>query len=424
MAVSNNFRDLLYPHDAPRLTSCRGLDPYTFGQAILLSPPAPVLIAGTGPRGWEALGNAPFKGVTCEGQIVPGLFPLADESAPIESMRRAAEALLSVLSEGERGKLLYPIDAPQWRRWSNPEFLINPNGVRLEELSAKAREAVLALLRASLSPVGYEKARGCMRTNAFLGELCDMRLLMNEWSYNFLLFGTPSESEPWGWSIYGHHLALNCFVQRKQMVISPTFMGAEPNIIDEGPHAGLTLFDDEENIGLALMRSLSAPMAERATIYKQMHDPAMSESRWNPADERHLGGAFRDNQVVPYEGVRVAEFNSRQRDTLMRLVASYVGYLPQGPLSSRLRAIEERLDETWWSWIGSTGDEDPFYYRIQSPVVMIEFDHHSGVWLSNQEPAKCHVHTVVRTPNGNDYGRDLLRQHYAEVHPGCSPGRD
>jgi hypothetical protein len=23
---------------------------------------------------------------------------------------------------------------------------------------------------------------------------------------------------------------------------------------------------------------------------------------------------------------------------------------------------------------------------------------------------------VVRTPNGNDYGRDLLRQHYAAFH--------
>jgi len=27
-------------------------------------------------------------------------------------------------------------------------------------------------------------------------------------------------------------------------------------------------------------------------------------------------------------------------------------------------------------------------------------------------PAKFHVHTIVRTPNGNDYGFDLLRQHY------------
>ena len=53
---------------------------------------------------------------------------------------------------------------------------------------------------------------------------------------------------------------------------------------------------------------------------------------------------------------------------------------------------------------------------------MLEFDHHSGIWLANEEPAKCHIHTVVRTPNGNDYGRDLLRQHYARVHPGRSPG--
>jgi hypothetical protein len=43
---------------------------------------------------------------------------------------------------------------------------------------------------------------------------------------------------------------------------------------------------------------------------------------------------------------------------------------------------------------------------------MIEFDHHSGVFLTNPEPATFHVHTIVRTPNGNDYGMDLLRLHY------------
>jgi hypothetical protein len=53
---------------------------------------------------------------------------------------------------------------------------------------------------------------------------------------------------------------------------------------------------------------------------------------------------------------------------------------------------------------------------------MVEFDHHAGIWLMNQMPAKCHIHTVVRTPNGNDYGKDLLRQHYARVHPGSAPG--
>ncbi len=31
-------------------------------------------------------------------------------------------------------------------------------------------------------------------------------------------------------------------------------------------------------------------------------------------------------------------------------------------------------------------------------------------------PVKWHVHTVVRTPNGNDYGKDLLRQHLEAHH--------
>ena len=54
---------------------------------------------------------------------------------------------------------------------------------------------------------------------------------------------------------------------------------------------------------------------------------------------------------------------------------------------------------------------------------MIEFDHHSGVFLTNELPAKFHIHTIVRTPNGNDYGMDLLRMHYAEDHlVGAQPG--
>jgi hypothetical protein len=36
------------------------------------------------------------------------------------------------------------------------------------------------------------------------------------------------------------------------------------------------------------------------------------------------------------------------------------------------------------------------------------------VFLTNAEPAKFHVHTIVRTPNGNDYGLDLLRLHYEQ----------
>ncbi len=58
----------------------------------------------------------------------------------------------------------------------------------------------------------------------------------------------------------------------------------------------------------------------------------------------------------------------------------------------------------------------PFYYRIYSPVILIEFDHQSGIALDNDAPSRQHIHTVVRTPNSNDYGKDLLRQHYEHYH--------
>ncbi len=419
MQVSNNFRDMLFPLDSPRFLAVRELDPYAYGRFIRDTfPPATAMIDN-----WERLAAEPLKGVTSDGAVIPELFKLAAEGAPVEQMVRAGRQLLAVLSDGERDRLCFPLDAPQWRRWSNPEFLVNPNGLRLEELAPQTREAVLGVLRASLSPAGYAKARGCMKTNHFLGELCNLPNLMNEWSFNFLLFGAPSEQEPWGWSLYGHHLVLNCFVLGRQMVISPTFMGAEPNVIDVGPDAGLSLFDDEERVGLALMRSLSPALREKATIYKKMLDPAMPEGRWHPADQRHLSGAFHDNRIIPYEGIPASALDARQRDQLMSLIAAFIGYLPEEPLAARLKQIESHLNSTWWSWIGGCGDEDPFYYRIQSPVTLIEFDHHSGVWLSNEEPAKCHIHTLVRTPNGNDYGKDLLRQHYARVHPGKAPGR-
>ena len=57
------------------------------------------------------------------------------------------------------------------------------------------------------------------------------------------------------------------------------------------------------------------------------------------------------------------------------------------------------------------GDDGVFYYRVHSPVILIEFDHLPGIALDNDYPTRDHIHTVVRTPNGNDYGKDLLRQH-------------
>jgi hypothetical protein len=331
-------------------------------------------------------------------------------------MVEAATALLGAISAAQRAPMNFPVDSDQWRRWQNTELYVEDYGLRLDEASDSVREAVMNVLRASLSPRGFETSRNVMRMNRFLGDLVGSAAVLGEWSYTFCLYGVPSESEPWGWQLFGHHLSLNCFVLGRQMVLTPAFLGAEPSNADHGPFAGINLFEDEERAGLALMRSLSPAQQSQAIVAHSMVGGDLPPGRRHFADNLHLAGAYQDNRVIPYEGLRGSALSAAQRHQLLDLIAAYVAPLPPGPHAARMEEVERHIGETHFCWIGGHDDASPFYYRIQSPVVLIEFDHHAGVFLTNEAPAKFHIHTIVRTPNGNDYGIDLLRLHYAHSH--------
>lgn len=362
--------------------------------------------------GWAKLFAAPFRGITTDGTPVPGLFGLASEGAPTAGIAAAAGRLLAALTAEQRTKAAFPVGSDQWRNWQNTELFVETHGLRLDEVPMALRESAMDVVRASLSAKGYEMSRNVMKLNRFLGDLVGGPEVLGEWSYTFCLFGTPSTTEPWGWQLFGHHLCLNCFLLGGQMVLTPAFMGAEPSHADEGPFAGIRLFEDEERAGLGLMRSLSADQQARAIVAHSMMGGDLPEGRRHFADNLHLGGAYQDNRIVPYEGLSAADFTRVQRRDLMDLVDAYLVTLPDGPRAARIGEVERHLADTHFCWIGGTGADSAFYYRIQSPVVFIEFDHHAGVFLTNEEPAKFHVHTIVRTPNGNDYGIDLLRRHY------------
>jgi hypothetical protein len=346
------------------------------------------------------------------GSVRPGLFTLQDEGMPIERIVAAADALLAQLDGTQQSILQYHIDSPDWRSWSNPEFLLSNKGLRLDELTAEVRDGVLKVLEETLSPEGYETAIGAMRINGYLGELVRAPRVCNEFSYNFVLFGKPSTAQPWGFSFYGHHLCLNIFLYRTQVVISPWFTGAEPNIIDDGPYKGTCILHAKERLGLELMQRLRLDEQKKAQIYQSQKDPAIPKGRWNHDDQLHLCGAYRDNRIVPYEGVVVAHMSPENQELVVKILEQYLLYLPQTARKLRLESCQSWFHETYFCWIGGFKDDDPFYFRIQSPVIVIEFDHHSGVFLTNKEPAKFHIHTLLRTPNAGDYGmalRPLIR---------------
>jgi hypothetical protein len=409
--VSGEFRQYLFPHDHPRVAGVRGMDPYTYGEFSR----KPGTFTGGLVEGWTPLYKNEFRGVTEDGTLREGLYELAPaergEEAPVAEMVGAALALLSALDDESRRRISFDVDAVEWQTWANPEFMQFDTGLRLDLQPVEVREKALNLMRASLSAEGFELAHAMMLINGFLGEVVDLETVLNEFSYNIALYGEPDLHAPWGWQLFGHHCAVNCLVVEGRMVVSPVFLGAEPDEIDAGPHAGLAdLFSDRISLATALMAALPEDQRRAALVYEQMVDPAMPEGRVHPGDERHLAGAFQDNRVIPFEGVRVAEMPAEAQQLALQIAEAFVRLLPPGPRAARMREITNHLDETWFSWIGSHEPGDVFYYRLQSPVVIAELDHHCGVFLDYDTPQPFHIHTVLRTPHGNDYGRAYVRQ--------------
>jgi hypothetical protein len=278
----------------------------------------------------------------------------------------------------------------------------------LEELSPAQRELALGILRATLSARGYDYALGIMELNELVAQLKDDHDSYGQWLYFLAIYGTPGSDEPWGWQIDGHHLVVSTVVFDGRISTTPTFMGSEPRSIGDR-----SWFDLEEEAGLVLMRSLDDAQRAKAQIYPSitkadMPDPDLQ----NPFDGRQVGGMGQDNRVIPYQGVPATDLSDAQRRMLVDVARCYTAWRSDAHAAMSMAEIESHLDETWFSWYGGYGEADAFYYRVHSPVTLIEFDHHDGVVFDNIDPSRHHIHMLVRTPNGGDYGRDLLKEHH------------
>ena len=196
--AASDFRSHLRKADDPRIAGIEQLDARGWAQRMLAHPRAGPLLAG-----WrQTYLESEFRGVTTDGRLREGLFLPEEQAAPAAAMLQAVGHLLPLLDGDEQAQLRYPLDAREWRGWLNPEAYLHPFGLRLEEVRPAVREAILAVLQASLSAQGYQRARDLMRINHFLGELVNGPRVMNEYSYNFCLFGDPSATAPWGWSFF------------------------------------------------------------------------------------------------------------------------------------------------------------------------------------------------------------------------------
>ena len=252
------------------------------------------------------------------------------------------------------------------------------------------------------APAALNLARNIMKLNDSIREITGSDEELGEWLYWLSVLGEPSLEEPWGWQFDGHHLNVNCFLVGGQMVMTPMFMGSEPVAVDIGRHAGTWVFQEEESTALNLARTLDAEQRSKAIVSDEVPSGVFT-------------GAFRDNFEMRYEGIKFDDLSSHQQALVFNLIGTYVNRMRSDHAQLKMDEIRQHLDQTHFAWMGGADEDSVFYYRVHSPVILIEFDHQSGIFLDNDEPSRNHIHTVVRTPNGNDYGKDLLRQHREQV---------
>jgi hypothetical protein len=300
----------------------------------------------------------------------------------------SANALLGTLDTAGRAKLQLPLDSPQKSKWSNlPVGMFPRAGLRLGDLTPPQRAAALALLKAALSPEGYQKVMEIVKGDEVLknNEGQGGRVRFGEDEYFLALMGTPSVSAPWMIQFGGHHLAINLTLAERAATLAPTLTGAQPATYTlEG--RTVRPLGDESDRAFALMASLDAAQRTQAILGAQMADLAL--------------GPGQDGRTIQPEGLPASLLSAAQQAQLVEIAREWVGIAHEAFAAPRMAEIRANLPETYFAWSGPTTPGSAAYYRIQGPTLVIEYAPQRGV---------DHIHTIYRDPT-NDYGAAYARR--------------
>ncbi|MEM7602836.1 MAG: DUF3500 domain-containing protein, partial [Verrucomicrobiota bacterium] len=244
----------------------------------------------------------PFVGVTTDGTVEEGLFEIKATGVSTQGVREATKAFLAALTDEQQQKTMFPVDDNEWRRWANQHGLPR-QGVSFEDMDESTRDLAFQMIGSGLSARGLKTTQDIMKLNHTIAELSGRHgeYGYGRWAYFITVMGEPSETKPWGWQFDGHHCIINYFVLGDQVVVSPMFLGSEPVWADEGEYAGTLVLQDEQNAGLELAQSLTDAQKAKAVLDS------------NKAGTNANTEAFRDNVVIPYQGIPVSELDDAQQ---------------------------------------------------------------------------------------------------------------
>ena len=295
----------------------------------------------------------------------------------------AAYAFLGTLSATEKSAALYDWSNTQQKtKWSNlPQGLYTRAGLMWEKMSDSAKNAWLAVMKATLSDAGYKRVLAEWRADDELaggGGCC-----YGQQYYWVAIIGTPSESTPWQWQWGGHHVTVNATVSGSKLALYPSFIGAQPTSFTD---SGSTVepLGDIWDAAYAVVKSLDSSQKSSAVLGGSYIDL--------------LYGPGEDDKEPSYEGGQGSKLTAAQKKLLLALIGKYTGLANDAAAKTRLAEIEDTLDDTYFCWYGPTTDTGDSYFRVTGPRVIIEYSPQSmGGSAAN------HIHGIYRDPK-NDYG--------------------
>jgi Protein of unknown function (DUF3500) len=322
--------------------------------------------------------------------------------APATAQRMAEAALRfrDSLNDAQRKLALFPFEGEERYFWHyTPVFR---NGLRLMNMNQEQKRLALALFDVGLS------ARGARTANDIIALEPDLReaeriegypspFIRDPELYWFSIFGEPGGADPWAWRAGGHHIGLHfTIVDRDQIAPTPLFFGANPAQVRHGPRAGFRTLPEEEDRARALLRSFDAEQRAAAVFDAVAPHDLLTENHRRA-----------EPWILP-RGLAFSAMSGEQRGRLVDLVRYYVEHTTEELARNEWARIEEAgLDTVTFAWAGPAEVGAKHYYNVRGPFWMIEYD--------NTQNEGNHIHSVWRHFT-NDWGEDLLAQHYLEAH--------
>lgn len=308
-----------------------------------------------------------------------------------------ANAFLQTLSTELKSQAQFPLADEE--RFNMNFVPMSRKGPTFNDFNEKQKKAAIELLRASLSQQGYQKATEIMELEKVLiviEKQAPESSYRDPLNYHFCIFGDPSPTQPWGWRFEGHHISLN-FASADGKIVSstPSFFGSNPGTVMIEEQKGKQVLKAETELGFLLVNSLDAAQLKEARFSEQ-------------APREIVTGNDRKVSNIEPRGIFYSKLTESQQKTFQQLLNTYVKNYEFGFAEDLMNKIEEAgIENLSFAWAGGLQPGIAQYYRIQGPMLLIEYD--------NIQNNANHVHTVVRDLT-NDFAEDILREHYRKAH--------